>query len=141
MMNAIIYVYYRIKKINPNYEIIVISVQFLFIAVIHLILLIWILDEIFQSSLFRNFWGVVENDDVVTRRMIMLPILILPLWIPIYLFLRKNNERILEGCKKLESMSKEEKRKKNLFLWLYIIGSFAFLILGMTSSGWIPKSQ
>ena len=138
-MNAIIYVYYRIKKINPNYENIVISVQFLFIVVIHLMPLIQILDVFFGSKVFENFWNLVADDDIVTRRLIKLPLLILPLWLPIYFFLFKNNERILEGCKKLESMPRKVLRKKNFYLWLYILSSFLFLALGITSSDWVPK--
>ena len=69
----------------------------------------------------------------------MLPILFSPLFIGAYFFLKKNNERIQENCEVFEAMPKEEKKRKNLYLWLYIIGSFAFLILGGTSSGWLPK--
>jgi len=140
MLNAIIYLYYRIRKLNPNSKNIVISVQFLFIAIIHLMPLIQILDFLLGSNVFVNFWNLVVNDDVVTRRMIKLPLIILPLWLPIYFFLRKNNEKILERCLKLESLPKDILIKKNFNLWMYIVFSFIFFILGIMSSKWVPCS-
>ena len=138
-MNAIIYVYYRLKRINPNDGNFIIAIQFLFIVLIHLLPIISIFDTLFHTNLFNSFNKLTQNDDVVTRRMIKLPIMFSPLYIIICLFLRKNNARIIKGCQKLESMSREEWRKKNLYLWMYIICSFSFLVLGATSSGWIPK--
>lgn len=136
-MRAIIYIYYRIKKVNPNYGNGIIAIQFSFIILVHVIPLVSIFDEVFLTNLFTSFDNLTKNDDVVTRRMIKLPILFAPLFIAIYYFLDKNKERIEQGCKRLESMSKDERRRKSRYLWFYIIGSFVFLILGVTSSSWV----
>lgn len=140
-MNAIIYVYYRIKKINPNDGNIIIAIQFLFIILVHLLPIISIFNTLFHTNLLNSFDNLTRNDDVIIRRLIKLPILFSPLYILVYLFLHKNNERIVEGCKKFESMPKEERRKKNFYLWLYIICSFSLVVLVGTSSSWIPKLQ
>lgn len=141
MMSAVIYIYYRIKKINPNYGNGIIAIQFSFIILVHVMPLVSIFDEVFLTNIFTSFDNLTKDDDVVTRRMIKLPILFAPVIIAVYFFLNKNKERIEQGCKKLESMTKDERRRKNRYLWLYIIGSFLFLVLGVTSSEWIPWSK
>lgn len=137
-MDKISYLYYRIKKLNPHDGDIAVSIQFTGILVIHLMPIVWISDQIFDTFLFDSFWSLAEHDDVVARRMIKLPILLFPLWLGVYLFLRHYKEKIEEGVKKFELMSKKERKRKNLYLWLYIVGSFVFLLIGISSSDWVP---
>ena len=101
--------------------------------------LISVLDEFFDMKISGIFWNLVKDDDVITRRLIKLPILFSPLFLGVYFFVHKNNNRIIEGCKKLELLPKKDLRKKNFYMWIYIILSIIFLNLGITSSGWVPK--
>ena len=138
-MGFIIYIYYRLKRINPNYGNLIISIQFSAIILLHLMPLISVLDEFFDMKISGIFWNLVKDDDVITRRLIKLPILFSPLFLGVYFFVHKNNNRIIEGCKKLELLPKKDLRKKNFYMWIYIILSIIFLNLGITSSGWVPK--
>lgn len=130
MMNAIIYLYFRIKKINNNENNLTIASLFCVIILTHLMPFLYILGE--------NYPNVFTNAFIENELFVVLIALFIPISLIIYLFLRKHNERIQEGCKKLELMSKYERRRKNGYLWLYIIASFVFLVLGVTSSDWVP---
>ncbi len=130
MLNIFIYLYFRIKKINNNDNNFSISPLFSAILFVHLMPLLLILSEFFSNYVSANLVKNIQE--------IMFVILLIPTSLIMYLYLRSNNERILEGMKKLEQMSKHEKRRKNFYLWLYIIGSFVFFFLGITSSDWVP---
>lgn len=139
MFDFISYMYYRIKKINPDDGNAIIAIQLSIIPVLYLMSISMILDQVFDFNLIGSVNYLMEDDNVITRRLIKLPILLFPIWCFLYFFLRRHNEKIQENCKVFEGMSQTQKRRKNVYLILFVLCTFVFFILGITSPQWVPN--
>lgn len=137
MKRAIAYLYYKFDKSNSGAGDAVTAIQFCAIIILHLMPLVWICDALFKTYIFESFINLVQNDNVWLRRLVLIPLAILPMYIFIYFLLRHNKAKLSEGYREIESLSVPEKKRKDVLYVTYLIGTYIFLILGLVSPSWI----
>ena len=123
--------YYNYK--NPKEKRIHAFIMIGAIIVIHILSII-----LFLSTLLRiNLMAFLEPFNPVVRRFIILPILILPVYLLIYLYTRLNAQTIDTKLKIFKLESNQNRKRGTRLIFIYLIISILILLASMTSPIWI----
>jgi len=142
MLNTIFYIYWKLSKVDGDSE--PTSIQrfgILFQMSGLLYLLTWfglvIIDQFLgrdYSNFLLNFFG----DDKVTRRLITIPLLILPFLIIFYVFFRIKRKRMKIALAYFDGLESGERSKWNRKLRKLIMVLLVYSVISLTSSSWVP---
>lgn len=92
---------------------------------------------IIETGLNVNILKYLYTNDRLLNRIVIIPLLISPIFIALFIVYKKNHEKISIYFDYFENMTISEKKKYNIYFLLYISISVLFLLLSVTSPLWL----
>ena len=81
----------------------------------------------------------IETNNRAMNRFVIIPLLISPIFITLFLIYKKNRTYIESTQLEFSLMNTKQKSKLNFYFWFYIIFSIFLLFSAITSPLWIGK--
>ncbi len=123
--------YYNYKESQDNYTHAFIVLGSIFL--IHTLTLIIWLSKIINFDIGNS----IRTGNGYIDRFIVYPIAILPLFILLFVYYKKNKEKISQHLDSFKEESDTSKRRRGLYVVLYLVFSYLLLIATITSPVWL----
>jgi len=132
-MKFFLYIFYRSKSFyrykNSSDSWIHSFILFGAIFLIHILTLLLFAQTIFD----RDFVSAIRIDNGVMDRFVLFPLLIAPIYIVLFLFYKKNKVEIMSTIKNFRTESVKERKRKGLFVVIYLSVSVLLFFFSMIS--------
>ena len=100
------------------------------IFLIHILTLLLFVQTIFN----RDFVSAIRIDNGIMDRFVLFPLLLIaPIYIVLFIFYRKNKEKIMSTIKNFRTESIQERKQKGLFVVIYLTVSVLLFFFSMIS--------
>jgi|DewCreStandDraft_4_1066084.scaffolds.fasta_scaffold33781_5 RsiW-degrading membrane proteinase PrsW (M82 family) len=133
-MKFFLYIFYRFKSLY-RYKNSSDSWIHAFILVGAIFLIHFLTFLLFAQTIFnRDFISAIRIDNGVMDRFVLFPLLITPIYIVLFIYYRKNKVDIVSTIKNFRNESVEKRKRKGLFVVIYLTASVLLFFFSMISS-------
>lgn len=132
-MKFFLYIFYRFKSLY-RYKNSSDSWIHAFILVGAIFLIHFLTFLLFAQTIFnRDFVSAIRIDNGVMDRFVLFPLLIAPIYIVLFIYYRKNKVDIVSTIKNFRNESVEKRKRKGLFVVIYLAASVLLFFFSMIS--------
>lgn len=134
LMDFITYLFYKLINYYRNEGSITSRQTYAFLNIgalimLNLLSMVFLLQTIFDIEIIRYFLSTNTS----LNRFVLIPLSISPIFIGLFLFYRRNQNRINAKLKELKNADKDRTKRLNRMFWSYIIGTIALFFMSLVS--------